>query len=99
MAEHKLKTWPVYFWEVRRGVKSFEIRHDDRGYQVGDTLILQEFIPRGYRSQGGKYSGEEHRALVTHIMRGGNPFLEGLPSTTVIMSICPERPIQSLKGK
>lgn len=88
MAEHNLKTWPVYFWDVRRGVKSFEIRHDDRGYQVGDVLVLQEFKPRGYRSAGGKYTGEECWVLVTHIMRGGAPFLDGLPSTTVIMSIC-----------
>lgn len=87
--EHHLKTWPRYFSEVRRGVKSLEIRHDDRGYQVGDVLVLQEFKPHGYRSAGGDFTGEEHRVLVTHMMRGGDPFIEGLPSTTVIMSIRP----------
>ena len=93
MAEHELKTWPVYFWEVRRGVKSFEIRHDDRGYQVGDVLILQEFDPHGE-----KYTGEEHRVLVTHIMRGRSPFLEALPPTKVIMSICPIPAPLNMKG-
>ncbi len=43
--KHKLKIQPQYFEEVCSGKKSFEIRNNDRNFQVGDTLLLQEFIP------------------------------------------------------
>lgn len=41
MVEHKLKTWPAYFDAIARGDKSFEVRRDDRGFQKGDTVVLQ----------------------------------------------------------
>jgi hypothetical protein len=40
---HCLKTWSPYFSEVERGIKTFEVRRDDRGFSVGDVLVLQEF--------------------------------------------------------
>jgi hypothetical protein len=46
---HELKTWPEYWHEVRRGSKNFELRLDDRNYQVGDQLNLNLFHPEnGY---------------------------------------------------
>ena len=42
---HKLKLWPEYFAAVADGRKTFEIRKNDRDYQVGDMLLLQEFAP------------------------------------------------------
>ncbi len=39
---HELKTWPEYFDLTWRGLKNFEIRKDDRGFAVGDTLTLIE---------------------------------------------------------
>lgn len=44
-AVHELKTWPAYFAAVRRGDKPFDIRKNDRDFEVGDTVILQEFDP------------------------------------------------------
>ena len=49
MAIHKLKTDPKVFAESWSGRKCFEIRKDDRDFQVGDILVLNET----------KYSGEE----------------------------------------
>lgn len=40
-AEHILKTWPTYFDAVARGEKTFEGRRYDRGFQKGDTVVLQ----------------------------------------------------------
>lgn len=40
---HYLKTWTTFFKDIRSGVKRFEVRKNDRDYQVGDTLILEEF--------------------------------------------------------
>jgi hypothetical protein len=45
VAEHELKIVPRYFEDVRDGRKLFEVRLDDRGYQVGDVLRLREWDP------------------------------------------------------
>lgn len=45
MKTHTLKTLPVYFDAVERGDKTFELRNNDRDFQTGDTLILEEFDP------------------------------------------------------
>lgn len=43
MAVHELKTLSQYFNPVVEGIKTFEIRKDDRGYDVGDLLFLKEY--------------------------------------------------------
>ena len=43
MKIHELKILPQYFEKVLDGSKTFELRKDDRGYEVGDILILKEF--------------------------------------------------------
>jgi len=53
MAHHNLKTWPPYFQNILDGRKTFEIRKNDRDFQVGDSLELHEFEP----GQGGGITG------------------------------------------
>ncbi|TFI60576.1 hypothetical protein CKN63_13270 [Carnobacterium divergens] len=43
---HILKTEPSYFEAVLNGSKRFEIRKNDRNYQIGDYLLLQEWDPK-----------------------------------------------------
>jgi len=42
VTSHHLKTWPVFFQAIRAGDKGFDVREDDRGFRVGDELVLEE---------------------------------------------------------
>jgi hypothetical protein len=65
---HKLKTWPPYFNEVLSGRKPFEWRIDDRDFEVGDTLVLQEYIPNPENvGREGKYTGREITKTVSYL--------------------------------
>ena len=37
---HELKTWPQFWPALCDGSKTFELRKNDRGFEVGDILIL-----------------------------------------------------------
>jgi hypothetical protein len=81
---HEIKTHPTYFDAVRRGDKTFEIRKNDRGYRVGDRLLLCEFDPEFNRFTGNTVERE-----VTYIVQG----VFGLPDDVCVMSIEPtDRP-------
>jgi hypothetical protein len=43
--QHELKIWPQYFEPVAQGLKTFEVRKNDRAYQAGDTVVLREWNP------------------------------------------------------
>lgn len=64
MTVHPLKTWPEYFKVVGRE-KTFEIRKNDRNFQVGDILWLQEW------SEEKGYTGRDKKFTVTYLMIGG----------------------------
>ena len=63
-ATHELKTWPRFFKDVEMGLKTFEIRKDDRGFEVDDYLNLREWDPGA-----GTYTGKKLRVRVTYIVR------------------------------
>ncbi len=67
MTEHSLKIYPVFYDAVANGAKTFEIRKNDRDYQVGDTLCMREFTGRG--SDGvDNYTGRVVYAKVTYVL-------------------------------
>lgn len=41
--EHELKILPQFFCRVKDGSKTFEVRKNDRGFQPGDTVFLNEW--------------------------------------------------------
>lgn len=62
---HFLKTWPRYFKDLASGVKTFEVRVNDRDFRVGDILCHREYDPTV-----SEYTGRELRRLVTYIYGG-----------------------------
>lgn len=76
---HNLKSINPHFQDVKKGVKTFEYRNDDRPFKVGDMLILSEYTPMPLIGSG-EYSGDAVRVLVTSIVRGTScpaPILKG----------------------
>src|SRR5512134_650630 len=63
MSTHALKTWPIYFQPLYDGKKTFEVRKNDRGFKVGDTLNLLEWDPEMER-----YTMRSCLARVLYIM-------------------------------
>lgn len=62
---HVLKTWPEYFEKILDGTKTFELREDDRGFDVGHELVLVEYSP-----VADMLTGRKVIRRVTYIMRG-----------------------------
>ena len=58
---HELKILPQYYNDVIKGIKKFELRKDDRGYKVGDFILLKEY--------DNKYTGREILLRVIYILR------------------------------
>lgn len=75
---HKIKTWPQFFDAVADGTKTFELRENDRGYQKGDEVILQEWDPELDEKRFGKspapkgYTGREIKAKIGYVLPVGN---------------------------
>jgi hypothetical protein len=61
-AVHDLKTLPKYFEAVITGEKTFEVRLDDRNFQVGDVLHLREY------DNANGYTGRHKFYNVTYIL-------------------------------
>lgn len=61
---HELKIHPEYYKDVLLGLKKVEIRLNDRNYQEGDLLILNEFDPKTE-----KYTGGQVKRKVDYILK------------------------------
>ena len=58
---HELKIYPKYFEAILDGKKTFEIRKNDRDFQVGDSIVLKEW-------DNIKYSGREIQAIIKYML-------------------------------
>lgn len=79
---HVLKTWIQYFSPQEKGDKLFELRKDDRPYEVGDKFISQEFD-----SKNNQYTGKETTYVITYILRDAEMF--GLKQGYCILQLKP----------
>ena len=68
MTTHELKSWPEFFEPLSTGEKTFDLRRNDRRYQVGDILHIREWEPNTER-----YSGREINLKVCHVLEATGP--------------------------
>lgn len=73
---HELKIAPDYFEKVVSKEKSFEVRYNDRNFQVEDILKLMEYTEDSY-------TGRSVYVKVIYILQG----FEGLQPNYVVLSI------------
>ncbi|MCK4706135.1 MAG: DUF3850 domain-containing protein [Gammaproteobacteria bacterium] len=84
MEQHELKKDPQVFSDSWAGLKTFEIRLNDRDYRIGDVLILKETASTGEEMKNGaplEYTGRQLTRRVDYILDG-----YGLNEGWVIMS-------------
>jgi hypothetical protein len=67
---HYLKTETEYYQAVEKGIKKFELRKNDRNFQVYDVLYLEETV-------NGVYTGRKLPPMeIKYILHGGKYGLE-----------------------
>lgn len=63
---HEVKILSIYFNLILKGVKKYEVRFNDRNYQVGDEIKLQEWLPPT-QDRPGRYTGQYLTMRITYI--------------------------------
>jgi len=86
MTVHDLKTDSDVFKASDDGVKPYEIRKDDRNFEVGDTLVLRETESTGAEMAKGaplEYTGNILKLMVVHKLKD----VYGLKSGWCILAV------------
>lgn len=65
---HILKSWTKFFRPISVGIRTHELRRNDRDFKVGDTIVLCEFD-----EISNLYSGEQCTVKVTSITSFDEP--------------------------
>lgn len=93
---HELKTDPEVFQASFWGKRDYEIRYNDRDYQVGDTLILRETEFSGEEMKQGKplrYTGLKMTRTICHVLTG-----YGLQDGWVILAVNSKEQTEQLQA-
>lgn len=85
---HILKTVSPHFQNIVNGIKTFEVRKDDRDFQVNDVLILNEYSPSECYAGSGqvpelRYTGKKCFVVVKHILRDTEYNLPGFVTMSI----------------
>lgn len=78
MAIHRLKTLSPYFQDIKSGNKTFEVRKNDRDFQINDALYLIEIL------NDGTETGDYILCSCIYILYGGQ---YGIKEGYVVMGI------------
>jgi hypothetical protein len=87
MQTHELKTWPEFFAPMLSGEKTFDLRKDDRGFQIGDQLRLREWSPET-KTYSGREVTKSIRYMLAHRPGAGCAADFGLAPGYAILGLC-----------
>lgn len=76
---HVLKCWTRYYQDIKSGIKTFEVRINDRGFRSGDELHLREWLPASMT-----FTGDSLKVDVVKVYADEIP---GLDTSYCVMSI------------
>lgn len=81
---HQLKCWPEYFSLIVTGIKTFDLRVDDREprFTDGQHILFEEFRPGV-----GEYTGRTCAAVIKYVARGSAFETFGLKLGHVVIGI------------
>lgn len=79
---HCVKCWPKYFAALQSGVKTFDVRYNDRNYQVGDVLVSREFDP-----ETRAYTGEMCAHRIMYVLNLDDEFNVENKDRFIVMSL------------
>ena len=71
METHRLKIKSERYIHIINGAKTAETRYNDRNYQVGDVLMLNEI------DEHSNFTGNSCQVVVTHILDDSEYFKTG----------------------
>lgn len=80
MRSHTLDIYPEYFARIESGQKTFELRKNDRDFQVGDEIIFDEWDP-----EKEVYTDNYVVKHIAYILHGGK---FGLDPAYSILGLC-----------
>lgn len=102
MTTHRVKVDTAYVDALLSGIKTFEVRRNDRGYQVGDYLLMQEVGATGHENRYGQDDGHwvepgakdcslcrerrYVRARITYVY-SGDPRFDGIEPGHVVLAL------------
>ena len=72
IARHNLKCWTPYYHAILSGEKKFDVRWDDRGFQKGDFVVLEQYeLGRGYVCDPDDNIPYSFEKKIEYILTGG----------------------------
>ncbi len=60
--KHVVKSWSMFYRDIEKGIRTADIRLNDRRYAIGDTMELNEFDPVKF-----EYTGNKMEVEITYI--------------------------------
>ena len=90
MKTHRLKTVQPYFERCWQQSKTFEVRKNDRDFQKGDTVYLQE-----YDAETNLYSGKEIRGTILYVLHEYPAIEKGY----IVFSFCVDQYIEKANSE
>lgn len=86
MKLHELKIKYEYLFEIALGNKTFELRKNDRDYQVGDLIhFIIADIKQSDKLDNGLYIGQDDLYKITYILKNVEQY--GLDKDYCILAI------------